>query len=68
VVFGPEFAASESRTVENAWQEAQQFKPDILLFCAFQFDEEAVKDIDELTPEITGMHLLKCPNECRFVH
>lgn len=59
VVFGPEFAALESRTVENAWQEAQQFKPDILLFCAFQFDEEAAKDIDELTPEITGMQLLK---------
>ncbi|MCG7852855.1 MAG: hypothetical protein MIO92_10065, partial [Methanosarcinaceae archaeon] len=33
--------------------------PDMLLFCAFQFDDEAAKDIDELTPEIAGMQLLK---------
>jgi len=31
----------------------------MLLFCAFQFDDEAAKDIDELTPEIAGMRLLK---------
>jgi len=59
VVFGPEHAPLEQRTVENAWQEARALKPDILLFCAFQFDEEAAKDIDELTPEIAGMQLLK---------
>ena len=27
--------------VENAWQEARVLKPEMLLFCAFQFDEEA---------------------------
>lgn len=59
VVFGPEHAPLEQRTVENAWQEARALKPDMLLFCAFQFDEEAAKDIDELTPAITGMQLLK---------
>lgn len=59
VVFGPEHAPLEQRTVENAWQEARAFKPDILLFCAFQFDDEAAKDIDELKPEIAGMQLLK---------
>lgn len=59
VVFGPEHAPLEQRMVENAWQEARALKPDILLFCAFQFDEEAAKDIDELTPAITGMQLLK---------
>jgi len=59
VVFGPEHAPLEQRTVENAWQEARAFKPDILLFCAFQFDEEAAKDIDELKPEVAGMQLLK---------
>jgi adenine-specific DNA-methyltransferase len=59
VVFGPEHAPLEQRMVENAWQEARLLKPDMLLFCAFQFDEEAAKDIDELTPEITGMQLLK---------
>lgn len=59
VVFGPEHAPLEQRTVENAWQEARTLKPDMLLFCAFQFDEEAAKDIDELTPEIAGMQLLK---------
>lgn len=59
VVFGPEHAPMEQRMVENAWQEARALKPDILLFCAFQFDEEAAKDIDELTPAIAGMQLLK---------
>ncbi|OQX09134.1 MAG: site-specific DNA-methyltransferase [Desulfobulbaceae bacterium A2] len=59
VVFGPEHAPLEQRMVENAWQEARAFKPDILLFCAFQFDEEAAKDIDELKPEVAGMQLLK---------
>lgn len=59
VVFGPEHASLEQRMVENAWQEARTLKPDMLLFCAFQFDEEAAKDIDELTPAIAGMQLLK---------
>lgn len=59
VIFGPEHAPLEQRVVENAWQEARPLKPDILLFCAFQFDEEAAKDIDELIPEIAGMQLLK---------
>ncbi|MEA2003353.1 MAG: DNA methyltransferase [archaeon] len=59
VVFGPEHAPLEQRQVENAWQEARALNPDMLLFCAFQFDDEAAKDIDELTPEIAGMQLLK---------
>jgi len=59
VAFGPEFAPLEQRMVENAWQEARHFNPDILLFCAFQFDDEAAKDIDELKSEIAGMQLLK---------
>ncbi len=59
VVFGPEHAPLEQRMVENAWQEARALKPDMLLFCAFQFDEEAAKDIDELTPAVAGMQLLK---------
>jgi adenine-specific DNA-methyltransferase len=59
VVFGPEHAPLEQRTVENAWQEARALKPDMLLFCAFQFDEEAAKDIDELIPSIAGMQLIK---------
>jgi len=59
VVFGPEHAPLEQRVVENSWQEARLLQPDMLLFCAFQFDEEAAKDIDELKPEIAGMQLLK---------
>jgi adenine-specific DNA-methyltransferase len=59
VVFGPEHAPLEQRQVENAWQEARALNPDMLLFCAFQFDNEAAKDIDELTPKIAGMQLLK---------
>ena len=57
--FGPEHAPIEQRQVEEAWQEARQFRPDILLFAAFQFDEEASKDIDEMKPETTGMQFLK---------
>jgi len=59
VVFGPEHAPLEQRTVELAWEEAKPYKPDILLFCALQFDEEAAKDIDEMNPEITKTLFLK---------
>ena len=59
IVFGPEFAPLEQRQVERAWQEAKPYKPDMLLFCAFQFDDEAAKDIDEMKPELSGMQMLK---------
>lgn len=35
------------------------FKPDILLFGYNEIDSEASKDIDELTPELTGMQTLR---------
>lgn len=49
VCFGPEHAPLEQRMVELAIEEARSMvpKPQIVLFCAFQFDEEAAKDIDE---------------------
>jgi adenine-specific DNA-methyltransferase len=49
ICFGPEHAPLEQRTVELALDEAEHLKPKphIVLFCAFQFDEEAAKDIDE---------------------
>jgi adenine-specific DNA-methyltransferase len=49
VCFGPEHAPLEQRLVELALEEAGNTKPkpDMILFCAFQFDEEASKDIDE---------------------
>jgi adenine-specific DNA-methyltransferase len=59
VVFGPEHAPLDPRMVENAWQEARNFRPDMLLFCAFHFDEKAAQDIDDLKPELAGMQLLK---------
>lgn len=59
VVFGPEYAPLEQRTVELAYDEVKPYKPDILLFCALQFDEEAAKDIDEMNPEITRCLFLK---------
>ncbi|MCW5205511.1 site-specific DNA-methyltransferase [Desulfobulbus sp. F5] len=59
VVFGPEHAPLDPRIVENAWQEAKNFRPDMLLFCAFHFDEKAAQDIDDLKPELAGMQLLK---------
>lgn len=61
ISFGPEHAPLEQRQVEMAWEEARQLspKPSMILFAAFQFDPEAAKDIDELTPEKTGMLFLK---------
>ena len=59
VVFGPEHTPLEQRTVELAIDEARYMKPDILLFCAFQFDDEAAKDIDEIPEASIGFKLLK---------
>ncbi len=59
VVFGPEHAPLEQRIVEGAWHEARTLKTHMLLFCAFQFDSEAAKYIDQLEPSIAGMQLLK---------
>ena len=59
VVFGHEHAPLETRTVEHAIEEAKWIKPNILLFCAFQFDEEAAKDIDETPEHLIGFTLLK---------
>jgi len=59
ICFGPEHAPLEQRTVELALEEAEHLrpKPQIVLFCAFQFDEEASKDIDETN--WAGVTLLK---------
>lgn len=50
VSFGPEHAALEQRQVELAMEEAYKLlpRPRFLLFCAFTFDPEAAKDIDEM--------------------
>jgi adenine-specific DNA-methyltransferase len=56
VCFGPEHAPLEQRMVELALEEARTLKPkpDIILFCAFHFDPEARKDIEETNwPGIT---------------
>jgi adenine-specific DNA-methyltransferase len=56
VCFGPEHAPLEQRTVELAIEEARTLKPkpEIILFCAFHFDSEARKDIEETNwPGIT---------------
>jgi adenine-specific DNA-methyltransferase len=59
VSFGPEHAALEQRQVEEAMNEAYGLmpKPAFLLFCAFTFDPEAAKDIDEMN--VPGMTFLK---------
>lgn len=61
ISFGPEYSPLGPAQVELAWHEAQTLapRPALLLFAAFQFDPEAAKDIDELTPERTGMTFLK---------
>jgi adenine-specific DNA-methyltransferase len=59
VSFGPEHAALEQRQVEEAMNEAYTLmpKPKFVLFCAFTFDPEAAKDIDEMN--VPGMTFLK---------
>lgn len=61
VSFGPLDAPLEQRQIELAWEEARTLrpKPAIIVFAAFHFDPEAAKDIDELTPEKTGVLFLK---------
>lgn len=57
VSFGPEHAALEQRQVEIAMCEAGELfpLPKLLVFCAFTFDPEAAKDIDN----IKGIQALK---------
>lgn len=59
VSFGPEHAALEQRQVELALTEAETLRPSpkLILFCAFTFDPEAAKDIDEVN--WPGVTLLK---------
>jgi adenine-specific DNA-methyltransferase len=59
VSFGPEHAALEQRQVELALTEAETLRPapKFILFCAFTFDPEAAKDIDEVN--WPGVALLK---------
>lgn len=61
VSFGPAYAPLEQKQVELAWEEARTLSPapTMILFASFQFDPEAAKDIDELTPEKAGMTFLK---------
>lgn len=59
VSFGPEHVAMEQRQVELALTEAESLRPapKYVLFCAFTFDPETAKDIDEVT--WPGVTLLK---------
>lgn len=59
VSFGPEHAALEQKQVERAIEEARKLvpKPKFIVFCAFTFDPEAAKDIDEAV--WPGVTLLK---------
>ena len=59
VSFGPEHAALEQRQVELALKEAERLRPApaMIIFCAFAFDPEAAKDIDEV--QWPGLTLLK---------
>jgi adenine-specific DNA-methyltransferase len=59
VSFGPEHAALEQRQVTLALNEAEKLRPapKFVVFCAFTFDPEAAKDIDET--RWPGVTLLK---------
>lgn len=59
VSFGPEHASLEQKQVERAIEDAQRLvpRPKFIVFCAFAFDPEAAKDIDEVN--WPGVTLLK---------
>lgn len=59
VSFGPKHATLEQKQVERAIEDAQTLvpKPKFVVFCAFTFDPEAAKDIDETN--WPGVTLLK---------
>jgi adenine-specific DNA-methyltransferase len=59
VSFGPEHATLEQRQVAMALSEAETLRPapKFIVFCAFTFDPEAAKDIDETS--WPGVTLLK---------
>ena len=59
VSFGPEHGALEQRQVEHALQESMSLvpRPKFIVFCAFAFDPEAAKDIDQV--RFAGTTLLK---------
>ena len=59
VSFGPNHAPLEKRQVELALNEAESLrpKPKLVVFAAFQFDPEAIRDIDETN--WPGVTLLK---------
>ena len=48
VCFSSEYAPLEQRQIEEALKEAKPYRPNMVIFCAFQFDPEAGKDVDEL--------------------
>ncbi|MBA3403854.1 MAG: site-specific DNA-methyltransferase [Gemmatimonadaceae bacterium] len=56
VSFGPEHGALEQRQVEMGMREAGELfpRPKMIVFCAFVFDPEAAKDIDQ-TKGITAL-------------
>jgi adenine-specific DNA-methyltransferase len=59
VSFGPEHMALEQRQVESALHDAEKLRPapKYIIFCSFEFDPEAAKDIDEM--KWPGVTLLK---------
>ncbi len=59
VSFGPEHQALEQRQVAQALNDAEKLRPSpkYVIFCAFEFDPEAAKDIDEIA--WPGVTLLK---------
>ena len=48
ICFGSEYTPLEQRQVEEALKEAKPFSPHLVIFCAFQFDPEAGKNVDHL--------------------
>ena len=48
VCFGSPYSLLEKRQVEEALKEAKVYRPDLVIFCSFQFDADCAKDIHEM--------------------
>ncbi|MCX8013691.1 MAG: site-specific DNA-methyltransferase, partial [Rectinema sp.] len=61
VSFGPEHRPMDTRQVQAAWEEAQTLspRPHLLIFASFHFDPEAMKDIDQMNPQLSRMEFAR---------
>ncbi len=66
VCFGHEFAPMDQRQIEEGIKEAKQFKPNLIIFCAFEFGPSVVGDKDYFDAD-HSFNLLKVQMDSDFL-